>query len=125
MELIDTLQVRRRYEDMFEWLLVTHEDFSESDQEEDIADNLQKHIKAIMKVQGRNYNHTLKLRANKGAELFYNGGHELKKRIYRIMWKGYINMQSFRGIIPAETLLKERDTPVATPLPERLPENLR
>jgi len=97
MELIDTLQVRRRYEEMFEWLLVTHEDFNKPDQEEDIATELKKHIKDIMKVQGRTYNHTLRLRADRGADIFFNGGHELKRRIYGIMWKGYINKEDFRG----------------------------
>ena len=96
MELIDTLQVRRRYEEMFEWLLVTHEDFNETDQEEEIATKLHGHIRALAKIHGRNYNQTLQLRASKGAEIFYNGGHELKKRIYKIMWNGYINKADFR-----------------------------
>ena len=95
MELIDTLQVRRRYEDMYDWLLVTHGDFDKTDQKEEIASKLEGHIKEIQGINGRNYNHTLQLRANRGAKIFFNGGYELKKRIYEIMWTGYINKADF------------------------------
>jgi len=38
---------------------------------------------------------------------------------------GYLTSEFYRGIIPAETLKKEKASPESTPFPERLPEHLR
>lgn len=51
---------------------------------------------------------------------------KLKSAIWLIMWEsGYMNENTFMGIIPASTLKKQKDTPSQTPFVERLPDELR